>query len=346
MLSTLSRKSWTDLSRRPARAVLTTLTVALAVGSFGILALPSLMDRAMTSEVAQAELYDMSVPVFHVVLSPAQMHQLARLPNVVSVTARSTFDTRAVIGTRLVPTELWGVPDFADQPLDRVITTNYPGPGQVLVDVQDAQRGIFGGKAGALLRLQTADGSWRVLMVAGPARAMAFNQDTTDNRLVLYATQGTVDAIGGLKGVNYLEFRLRDTSTSAAHATAAAVRSFLVHQPDSATFADLPNIRAPGDWPGRQAFHQQSEVLDILIVVAVLSAAFLLANTMRTMIAEQTGEIGVMRATGASRRNIRRTYLRTAALLGLLGAVVGVPIGIGLSYVLVGLRPGDAIRYT
>ena len=76
MPSTLSRKSWTDLSRRPARAVLTMLTIALAVASFGILALPSLMDRAMTSEVDAAQLSDMSVPVFHVVLSPAQMHRL------------------------------------------------------------------------------------------------------------------------------------------------------------------------------------------------------------------------------------------------------------------------------
>ena len=38
MPSALVRKSWTDVSRRPARAVLTILTLALAVASFGILA--------------------------------------------------------------------------------------------------------------------------------------------------------------------------------------------------------------------------------------------------------------------------------------------------------------------
>ena len=56
MLSTLSKKSWADLRRRPARAVLTALTISLAVASFGILALPSLMDQAMRSEVANARL--------------------------------------------------------------------------------------------------------------------------------------------------------------------------------------------------------------------------------------------------------------------------------------------------
>ena len=72
-------------------------------------------------------------------------------------------------------------------------------------------------------------------------------------------------------------------------------------------------------------------------MLAVISAAFLLADTIRTMIAEQAGEIGVIAAIGASRRAIRHTYLRTAALLGLLGVVIGVPLGIGLAYLLVGL---------
>ena len=234
-------------------------------------------------------------------------------------------------------TELWGVPNFADQPIDRVITTSRPGPGQVLVDVQDASSGVYGGKAGDTLRLQAADGSFRTVHVVGSARAMAFSLDTLDNRLVLYATQATVQDLGGFKGVNHLEFRLRDTSHSAAQATAAAVRSFLARQPGRTAFSDLPAIRAPGDWPAKSVFDQRSKVLDILTVLAVISAAFLLANTIRTMIAEQTGEIGVMRAIGASRRDIRHTYLRTAALLGLLGAVIGVPLGIGLAYLLVGL---------
>ena len=158
-----------------------------------------------------------------------------------------------------------------------------------------------------------------------------------DNQLVLYGTQATVQDLGDFKGVNHLEFRLRDDSTSAAHATVAAVRSHLAHQPNGTAFSAVPSVRAPGDWPAKSVFDQRSKVLDILTVLAVISAAFLLANTIRTMIAEQTGEIGVMTATGASRRDVRRTYLRSAALLGVMGAVVGVPLSIVLAYVLVGL---------
>jgi putative ABC transport system permease protein len=335
--STLVRKSWNDLWRRPARLLLTTLTIALAVASFGILAMPALMNRAMTAEVTNARLYNLTVPVDDVVLSAAQMKELAQVPNVVAVVGRSLFDTRALIGGQRVATEVWGVPNFAHQPLDRVITTARPGAGQVLVDAQDANLGIYRGRSGDRLRLQAADGSFRTFLVVGSARAMAFNQDAAKNRLVLYASQPTVQRLGALKGVNYLEFQLRNASPPAAHKTAVAVQRFLATQPVVTAFAGLPTVRAPGDWPLKQAFDQRSEVLDILTVLAVLSAAFLLANTVRTMIAEQTGEIGIMRAVGASRRHVRRTLLRTAAYLGLLGALIGVPLGIALAYVLVGM---------
>ena len=204
-----------------------------------------------------------------------------------------------MIGTRRVDAEIWGVPDFDHQPVDRVITNTRPVRGAVLVDVQDAQRGIWHAKPGDTLQLQAANGSLETLTVAGSGRSLALNQDTATDHLVLYAAQPTVQALGRFKGVNYLEFRLHDASRLTAQQTATDVRAFLSWQPNPTRFSNLPVIRAPGDWPGKSIFTQRSEILVILTVLAVLSAAFLFANTIRTMIAEQTGEIGVMRAVGA-----------------------------------------------
>lgn len=47
MLSALTRKSITDLSRRRSRSAFAVATLALAVASIGIFALPTLMNRAM-----------------------------------------------------------------------------------------------------------------------------------------------------------------------------------------------------------------------------------------------------------------------------------------------------------
>ena len=353
MATALTRKSWSDLSRRPVRAVLTIFTLALAVASFGILALPSLVNRAMSSEVGHARLYDLRIPIDDVALSPGQLEQLGSLSNVTAVTARSLFSTRALIGTRRVDTEVWGVPDFADQPVDQVISTARPGPGQVLVDVRDSMAGIFHGKSGDSLTLQAADGSFRTLPIAGSARSMAFNQDTLGGHLVVYATQATVQTLGGLAGTNLLEFRLADPHQPAVASTVTAVRSFLAGLPKPSAFSDLPTVRTPGDWPLKAVFNSRSKVLDILIVLAALSAVFLLANTIRTLVAEQSREIGIMRSIGASANDVRSSYLRTTAFLGLLGSMVGSVLGIGLASLLAtlfgrmvfGTTPGFAVDW-
>ena len=151
-----------------------------------------------------------------------------------------------------------GVPSFGDQPVDRVITTSRPGPGQVLVDVQDAGRGIYRGTIGDTVRLQAGNGTVRTLTVSGSGRSMALGQDTRTGHLILYATQATVQELGGFHGVNFLEFRLRDASQPAAHATAAAGRSFLAAHQNRTAFAGLPVIRTPGDWPGKGTFDRKA----------------------------------------------------------------------------------------
>ena len=351
--SALVRKSWTDLSRRPTRAVLTVLTLALAVASFGILAIPTLMNRAMAAEVSQTRLHDVWIPIDDVALSPVQLAQMARLPNVAAVSARSLFNTRGLVGTKRVATEVWGVADFTNQPVDQVMTTARPGRGQVLVDVRDSMSGVSEAAAGDTLRVQAASGSYVSVPVAGSARAMAFNRDAMNGDLVLYADQATVQDLGGFKGANLLELRLQNTSRPTAEATLNEVRSFLAAQPTPSAFSGLPTIRSPGDWPLKSVFDSRAKVLDILMVLALISAAFLLTNTIRTLVAEQSREIGVMRSLGASGRDVRNSYLRTAALLGALGALVGAALGIGLTYVLVklfarmvyGISPGFGVDW-
>ena len=75
----------------------------------------------------------------------------------------------------------------------------------------------------------------------------------------------------------------------------------------------------------------------MLTLLALVTALVLVSNTMTTLIGEQTGEIAAMKAIGARRRDIRRVYLRTALLLGALGAVIGAALGVLFAYGLVKL---------
>jgi putative ABC transport system permease protein len=56
---------------------------------------------------------------------------------------------------------------------------------------------------------------------------------------------------------------------------------------------------------------------------------------------ERTREIGVLRALGASRWQVRRSIADESLVIGLIGALLGIAVGAGLGYVLLrGLSAG------
>jgi putative ABC transport system permease protein len=104
--------------------------------------------------------------------------------------------------------------------------------------------------------------------------------------------------------------------------------------PEFTGFSDLPEVRAPGDWPAKAETEQFAQLLGVITVLALLSALVLISNTMSTLVAEQTREIGIMRAVGARRQQVALVYLRTTLLLGALGALVGIVLGVLLANLL------------
>ncbi|MEU6388245.1 ABC transporter permease [Streptomyces sp. NPDC046939] len=65
--------------------------------------------------------------------------------------------------------------------------------------------------------------------------------------------------------------------------------------------------------------------------VAVLVGVFLIVNTFSMLIAQRTRELGLLRALGADRRQVRRSVLTEAVLLGLVSSAVGLGVGVGLA---------------
>jgi putative ABC transport system permease protein len=72
-------------------------------------------------------------------------------------------------------------------------------------------------------------------------------------------------------------------------------------------------------------------LLGLAIVVAVLG----ITNTLALSIVERTREIGLLRAVGMSRGQVRRTIRWEAVIIALFGAVLGTTIGIGLGWAVV-----------
>ncbi|NUR63734.1 MAG: ABC transporter permease, partial [Catenulispora sp.] len=69
--------------------------------------------------------------------------------------------------------------------------------------------------------------------------------------------------------------------------------------------------------------------------ISLLVGAFLIINTFQMLVAQRTRELGLLRALGASRRQINRSVRFEALLLGVIGATLGIASGAGLAYGLI-----------
>lgn len=85
---------------------------------------------------------------------------------------------------------------------------------------------------------------------------------------------------------------------------------------------------------GRMVKGYQS-VLAFLSTLALLVGAFLVANTVTLSVSERRREVGILRALGASRSGVLVLFVAEAAVLGLVGGLLGVVFGRALAELLV-----------
>ncbi|MCY1158691.1 MAG: transporter permease, partial [Citricoccus sp.] len=76
-------------------------------------------------------------------------------------------------------------------------------------------------------------------------------------------------------------------------------------------------------------------VLGAFAAIALLVTALVIANTFSVLVAQRSRDLALQRALGASRRQVRGSVLAEAAIIGLIGAGIGVAVASGLVAVLV-----------
>ncbi|MFG2650465.1 ABC transporter permease [Streptomyces sp. NPDC048436] len=195
------------------------------------------------------------------------------------------------------------------------------GKDQALLDADTADKKDV--KIGDTLTVLAAPGSFKVKIVGivtftttNPGAALVFLDTPTAQRELL----GDKDAATGIS----------------VDATAGVSDSELKHRltAELGSGYDLKTA----DEQAESAASELGGFLDVIKYVmlgfagiAVLVGIFLIVNTFSMLIAQRTRELGLLRALGADRRQVRRSVLTEAVLLGVVGSTVGLAAGIGLA---------------
>jgi putative ABC transport system permease protein len=82
------------------------------------------------------------------------------------------------------------------------------------------------------------------------------------------------------------------------------------------------------------------KLLYVLLSLSILISLFGIVNTLVLTVFERTREIGMLRAAGMTRRQVRNMIRHESIITALLGAALGIPVGIVLALML-----GKAISY-
>jgi putative ABC transport system permease protein len=103
--------------------------------------------------------------------------------------------------------------------------------------------------------------------------------------------------------------------------------------------ADYPAFRLyeSEDWRAQQmaTFNSTIVVFDVLVAALALPSLLALMNTLAISVLARTREIGMLRAVGATRRQIKRMVFAESLLLSVIGTAFGALAGLWLGYALV-----------
>ena len=132
------------------------------------------------------------------------------------------------------------------------------------------------------------------------------------------------------------------TAITAASASSDQARAAL-----QAGLADYPQVEVRDQAEYRQSRATQVDsllaVIDVFLILALLIAVMGFSNTMALSVFERTREIGLLRAVGMGRWQIRAAILLEGSIVAAFGGLIGVVTGVVTGSVIAWSLPGNII---
>ncbi|MEM8488271.1 MAG: FtsX-like permease family protein [Bacteroidota bacterium] len=151
-----------------------------------------------------------------------------------------------------------------------------------------------------------------------------FEMEPTYDETHVFVSQAEAQRLFKMPGkVSGVELRLADLED------AARIKAELAGYIDTERF----EVRTWYDL--QKSFYDVMELekwgASLILALIVVVAAFNIIGSLTMVVIEKRHDIGVLKAMGVSRRDIRRVFLYEGLLIGVIGTGVGLVIGLGLS---------------
>ncbi len=322
------RKVLRDLGVARTRTLLVVLSIAVGVFAVGTIAgsnallQEGLREEYLASRPASATL---STSAFgdDLVETVREMRGIADAEGRRSVTVRLRTGPETYRELQLT-----AISDFEDQRLDLVTPeagAAWPlARGEMLLERSSLT--LADVPTAGEVEIQNVDGSIHRLRVAGLSHEVGAAPAFYIGRLNGHITFDTLADLG--YGTAYDELRILvddpTLSRQEVRAVAERVRERVERTGVKVIFTFVP---PPGEHPSNDLLAGFFLVLGFLGLLALLASGFLVVNTVNAIIAQQTRQIGVMKAVGARNRQVAVLYLGMVLAYAVLSLGVALPLG-------------------
>ncbi|MFF3752917.1 ABC transporter permease [Streptomyces sp. NPDC002018] len=130
----------------------------------------------------------------------------------------------------------------------------------------------------------------------------------------------------------FMDVTLTAAPGASDHAILTEVKGLIGENAEAQTGKQLADRQAADIESSVSSLNQ---MLLAFAAIALFVGVFLISNTFTMLVAQRTRELALLRAVGASRRQVKRSVLAEAAVVGAIASAVGFLLGLGLA---IGLR--------
>ncbi|MHB8644990.1 MAG: ABC transporter permease [Thermomicrobiales bacterium] len=322
-MTVLVTKTLRDFGVRRLRSAL--LLLGIVIGVAGVVAIAYTArnlagaQRAAYVSASQADLF-IGVRNF----PPGLTNVILESDNVTTVESRVGDYLQWSNGGPYRDVLIYGVHDFGNIQINRptLISGRWPGKGEAVLDYSSRQ--LQAVAIGDTIALRESVASAPVYArISGFTRTPGEPDASIQNRATGYAPAADVQIWRQDAGDNQLLLRLgelrRATETRQAIARILDKRGIAHGQ---------GVIRDPQSAVGTKELGALLLLMSVFSVIGVILSGFLVWNTMTAVMAEEMRQVGILRALGANRWQVLRTYLVPAIVIGFVGSLVGIAVGV------------------
>ena len=328
MIAPRWRKVLRDIGARPGRSLLAIIVMAAGVFEIGAL----LYKYALMAPVLGA-MYDRTRPAAAVLVvdaaSDALVDSVRRVPGVGEAEARPVVMARVRAGDgEWKPAVLYVTRDFARQRMDlfeHEAGAWPPGANDVLLDRTALT--VAGAGIGDSLTVRTPDGAEQTIRLAGTVYAPGLPPAWMEHMVPGFLPWDSPLRSSGAGVSEEIRIRVADHDLEEGHIreVADSVKAMLERGGHTVTRVTIPT-------PGRHPHANQMDAFLWLLaafgLLGFVLSSMLVASLMNALLAEQVRQIGILKAIGASTRQVAGIYLGQVAILAVASLAIGLPLAI------------------